>query len=227
MAAPASASPERSERTRRQTFTAKDEPRILADIDRAAETRGIGWIPRREELYSSTLSEWRRQRDAGAFSALVPGKRGPKTAGPNPLSAEVAALQRNNARLTQRLARAEAVIDIQKNLGAAGPPAGIHRRRALTEAVVALAPASGLTAAACAALGVSRASVQRRAALPVSTGCPSSVEGGSKTLPLYATSNNPAAPMPPPTHIVTTTSFAPRRLPSINACPTILAPDIP
>ena len=114
MAAPASASPERSERTRRQTFTAKDEPRILADIDRAAETRGIGWIPRREELYSSTLSEWRRQRDAGAFSALVPGKRGPKTAGPNPLSAEVAALQRNNARLTQRLARAEAVIDIQK-----------------------------------------------------------------------------------------------------------------
>ena len=114
VAAPASASPERSERTRRQTFTAKDEPRILADIDRAAETRGIGSIPRREELYSSTLSEWRRQRDAGAFSALVPGKRGPKTAGPDPLSAEVAALQRNNARLTQRLARAEAVIDIQK-----------------------------------------------------------------------------------------------------------------
>ena len=115
VAAPASASPELSDRPCRRTFTAKDKLRILADIDRAAETRGIGAILRREGLYSSTLSEWRRQRDAGAFSALIPGKRGPRTAEPNPLSAEVAALQRNNARLTQRLARAEAVIDIQKN----------------------------------------------------------------------------------------------------------------
>src|SRR5271156_3409412 len=118
VAAPASASPELSDRPRRRTFTAKDKLRILADIDRAAETRGIGAILRREGLYSSTLSEWRRQRDAGAFSALVPGKRGPKTTEPNPLSAEVAALQRNNARLTQRLARAEAVIDIQKKVAA-------------------------------------------------------------------------------------------------------------
>ena len=72
VAAPASASPELSNRPRRRTFTAKDKLRILADIDRAAETRGIGAILRREGLYSSTLSEWRRQRDAGAFSALVP-----------------------------------------------------------------------------------------------------------------------------------------------------------
>jgi transposase len=125
VAAPASASPELSDRPRRRTFTAKDKLRILADIDRAAETRGIGAILRREGLYSSTLSEWRRQRDAGAFCALVPGKRGPRTAEPNPLSAEVAALQRNNARLTQRLARAEAVIDIQKN--ERGPAARLWR----------------------------------------------------------------------------------------------------
>jgi transposase-like protein len=118
VAAPASASSELSDRPRRRTFTAKDKLRILADIDRAAETRGIGAILRREGLYSSTLSEWRRQRDAGVFSALVPGKRGPKTAELNPLSAEVAVLQRNNARLTQRLARAEAVIDIQKKVAA-------------------------------------------------------------------------------------------------------------
>jgi transposase-like protein len=118
VAAPASASPELSDRPRRRTFTARDKLRILADIDRAAETRGIGAILRREGLYSSTLSEWRRQRDAGAFSALVPGKRGPRTTELNPLSAEIAALQRNNARLTQRLARAEAVIDIQKKVAA-------------------------------------------------------------------------------------------------------------
>jgi len=116
VAAPALASSELSDRPRRRTFTAKDKPRILADFDRAAETRGIGAILRREGLYSSTLSEWRRQRDAGAFSALVPSKRGPRTSEPNPLSAEVAVLQRNNACLAQRLARAEAVIDIQKKL---------------------------------------------------------------------------------------------------------------
>ena len=76
---------------------------------------GIGAILRREGLYSSALTDWRRQRDAGAFTALVPGKRGPKTAEPNPLSAEVTALQRDNARLALRLTRAEAIIDIQKN----------------------------------------------------------------------------------------------------------------
>jgi len=74
---PRQAPPELSDRHRRRTFTGKDKLRILADIDRATETRGIGTILRREGLYSSTLSEWRRQRDAGAFSALVPGKRGP------------------------------------------------------------------------------------------------------------------------------------------------------
>src|SRR5665213_279255 len=52
----------------------------------------------------------------------------------------------------------------KKSCGAAGHPAGAERRRALTQAVVALAPDSRMTAAACAALGVSRASVQRRRA---------------------------------------------------------------
>ena len=116
VAAPASVSPELSARPRRRTFTAKDKLRILADIDRAVETGGIGVVLRREGLYSSTLSDWRRQRDTGAFNALVPARRGPKTAEPNPLSAKMALLQRDNARLTQRLARAEAIIGIQKKV---------------------------------------------------------------------------------------------------------------
>jgi len=109
-------SPEFSARPRRRTFSAKDKLRILTDIDRAAETGGIGAVLRREGLYSSTLSDWRRQRDAGAFSALVPGKRGPKAAEPNPLAAKMAVLQRDNARLTRRLVRAEAIIGIQKKV---------------------------------------------------------------------------------------------------------------
>jgi transposase-like protein len=115
--APASASPELSARPHRRTFTAQDKLCILAETDRA-ETGGIGAILRREGLYSSALTDWRRQRDAGAFSALVPGKRGRKTAEPNSLSAEVALLQRDNARLSLRLTRAEAIIDIQKKVAA-------------------------------------------------------------------------------------------------------------
>jgi transposase-like protein len=118
VAAPASPSPELSDRPRRRTFTAQDKLRILAETDRATATGGIGAILRREGLYSSALTDWRRQRDAGAFTALVPGKRGPKTAEPNTLSAEVTALQRDNARLALRLTRAEAIIDIQKKVAA-------------------------------------------------------------------------------------------------------------
>ena len=71
-APPASASPELSSRPRRRTFTARDKLRILAATDRAAETGGIGAILRREGIYSSTLCDWRRQRDAGASGALTP-----------------------------------------------------------------------------------------------------------------------------------------------------------
>ena len=70
--APASASPELSGRPRRRAFTARDKLRILAATDRAAETGGIGAILRREGIYSSTLCDWRRQRDAGTFGALTP-----------------------------------------------------------------------------------------------------------------------------------------------------------
>ena len=66
---PVAASPELMDRPRRRTFTAHDKLRILADIDRAAGTGGIGAILRREGLYSSALSDWRRQRDAGTLEA--------------------------------------------------------------------------------------------------------------------------------------------------------------
>lgn len=117
--APAATSPELLDRPRRRTFTAKDKLRILDEADRAAGVSGgIGAIMRREGLYSSALTDWRRQRDAGAFEALRPVKRGPKIAAPNPLAAEHAQLLRDNKRLTLRLERAEAVIAIQKKVAA-------------------------------------------------------------------------------------------------------------
>ena len=116
VAAPAAASPELPDRPRRRIFTAADKLRILAETDRAADTGGISAILRREGLYSSALTDWRRQRAAGVFDALTPARRGRKTTPPNPLAAEMAALQRDHARLTRRLARAEAIIEVQKKV---------------------------------------------------------------------------------------------------------------
>ncbi len=116
VAAPVAASPELVARPRRRTFSAQDKLRILAQTDRASETGGIGAVLRREAIYSSTLTDWRRQRDLGAFGALTPVKRGPKTADANPLAAQVALLQRDVAQLTRNLARAEAIIAVQKKL---------------------------------------------------------------------------------------------------------------
>src|SRR5947209_16359175 len=73
---PSAASPELSPRPQRRTFSATAKLRILAETDRAADTGGIAAILRREGLYSSTLTDWRRQRDAGAFEALKPQRRG-------------------------------------------------------------------------------------------------------------------------------------------------------
>ena len=115
---PAPAAPELSDRPRRRTFTVQEKLRVLAETDGAAGVGGIGAILRREGLYSSTLSEWRRQRDSGALGALTPAKRGPKPALPNPLSVELAQVKRENARLARRLEHAEAIIEVQKKVAA-------------------------------------------------------------------------------------------------------------
>lgn len=116
VAAPAAASPELSPRPKRRTFTAAEKLRILAETDRAADTGGIAAILRREGLYSSALTDWRRQRDAGAFEALKPLKRGPKAAPTNPLSAALAQANREKAQLQRRLEQAETIIEIQKKV---------------------------------------------------------------------------------------------------------------
>src|SRR6202050_3132330 len=69
--APATAAPELLDRPRRRTFTAQTKLRVLAETDGAADVGGIGAILRREGLYSSTLTDWRRQRDSGALGALA------------------------------------------------------------------------------------------------------------------------------------------------------------
>jgi transposase-like protein len=116
VAAPVAPSPELSDRPNRRRFTAEDKLRILAEVDAAAKTGGIGAILRREGIYSSLLTDWRRQREAGAYDALSPAKRGPKVAPENPLAADLALVRSENLRLQRRLERAEAIIELQKKV---------------------------------------------------------------------------------------------------------------
>ena len=91
---PETASPELLVLPRRRSFKARDKLRILAEVDGARETPGgVGAVLRREGLYSSALSDWRRQREAGALAALSPVARGPKTAPLNPLAADYGVCQ--------------------------------------------------------------------------------------------------------------------------------------
>ena len=71
---------------------------------------------RREGVYSSTLSQWRRQREEGTLSALKPKRRGRKIQEVNPLVGRVTELERELQRLEGKLRQAETIIDVQKKL---------------------------------------------------------------------------------------------------------------
>ncbi len=102
---------------KRRSFTAEYKLRILAAADQAKGSHGIGALLRREGLYSSLLSTWRRERDAGALQALTSQKRGPKSKR-DPIAEENQQLRRETLRLTEELRKAEIVIDIQKKVAA-------------------------------------------------------------------------------------------------------------
>ena len=105
------------EKAQRRIYAAEYKLEILQETDSCSEGQ-IGAILRREGLYSSHLTTWRRQRQAGQLAALRDNKRGRKSTPINPLSAEVERLRRENERLSQRLQQAELIIDIQKKASA-------------------------------------------------------------------------------------------------------------
>lgn len=101
---------------RRRTFTVEYKLRILAETDHSNEPGAIGALLRREGLYSSHLTDWRRQRDAGELKSGVARVRGRK---PDAQAKELARLQRENERLHAQLEQAELIIGAQKKLAQA------------------------------------------------------------------------------------------------------------
>jgi transposase len=108
--------PEVPEKKPRRRFTAKYKLRVLAEADSCTKSGQLGALLRREGLYSSNLTTWRRQRDEGLLHALSPKKRGRKKKEKNQLAKKVAQLERENRRLHKKLHHADLIIEAQKKM---------------------------------------------------------------------------------------------------------------
>ena len=101
---------------RRRQFSNADKRRILEAADRCTRPGEVGALMRREGVYSSSLSTWRRQREAGDLAALAPQKRGPKIPTNRAEILQIAQLTRERDGLKRELDKAMLVIGVQKKL---------------------------------------------------------------------------------------------------------------
>ena len=100
-------------KAKRRQYTAEYKLRILREVDACQGYGEIGALLRREGVYSSSLTNWRRQRERGELDGLSPQKRGPKL---DPQAIELARLKREVEHLRERLRKAEMIIDVQKKV---------------------------------------------------------------------------------------------------------------
>jgi len=104
--------PEVTKKAVRRKFTAAFKLRILKEAEACTKQGQLGALLRREGLYYSNLTLWRRQVSQG----LIPKKRGPLPQKPDPNVRRIAELERENAKLTHKLKHAELIIDVQKKV---------------------------------------------------------------------------------------------------------------
>jgi len=103
-------------KAKRRRFSAEEKLRILKEADACTKPGEQGALLRREGLYSSHLTEWRRARERGELDALSPKKRGRKAKELHPLEKKVAELQRSLEKAELRAKRAEALVELQKKV---------------------------------------------------------------------------------------------------------------
>ena len=99
---------------KRRQFSAAYKLSVLAEAERVSEPGAIGALLRREGLYSSQLTQWRREREAGALEAL--SRRRGRKAKSTAEQKRMAALEVRNARLERELSQAHTIIEVQKKL---------------------------------------------------------------------------------------------------------------
>ncbi len=102
---------------KRRQFTAEYKKKVLEEADAAKGDLGrVGEILRREGLYSSHLTEWRRARERGQLAGLAPKRRGPVGRRPDPKDRRIAELEGDIRKLRARAERAEALVELQKKV---------------------------------------------------------------------------------------------------------------
>lgn len=101
---------------KRRSFSNAQKRRILAAADRCTRPGELGALLRKEGVYSSSLSTWRRQREDVELAALAPNKRGPKVPANRAEVQRIAKLTREVGRLQGELDKAMLVIGVQKKL---------------------------------------------------------------------------------------------------------------
>src|ERR1700736_6222772 len=111
--APSDPDPEVPAKARRRRFPAVYRLRIVKQADACKKPGEVGALLRREGLYSSLLTNWRRQRDQGALVSMRAQKRGPTS---RPIDPRVKQLEAENARLQRKLQRADTLITLQKKV---------------------------------------------------------------------------------------------------------------
>ena len=107
--------PDPEVRPARQSYPAKYKLQVLAELDAADSKSARGEIMRREGLYSSLISEWRKQRDRGALEAMSGRRPGRKS---DPVAAENARLRQRVSKLEVDLATASELIEAQGKVSA-------------------------------------------------------------------------------------------------------------
>jgi len=100
----------------RRRFTAEYKRRILREAEACKEQGRLGALLRREGLYSSNLTTWRRQAERGTLEALSPKKRGPKEKKLDPSLRRIAELEKTTQKLEHKLRQAELIIAAQKKI---------------------------------------------------------------------------------------------------------------
>ncbi len=100
----------------RRRYSAEYKLRILREADASTRRGEIGALLRREGLYSSNLTAWRKQREKRELEGLSQKRRGPLPKENNPLADKVKALERETARLRARAERAEGLVELQKKV---------------------------------------------------------------------------------------------------------------
>ena len=101
----------------RRRFTVEYKRKIVREADACKTSGAVGALLRREGLYSSHLTTWRAARERGDLAG-APKKRGPVPRVPDPRDQRITELERESTRWRKRAERAEALVELQKQVAA-------------------------------------------------------------------------------------------------------------